>query len=183
MTQKATKSLAVCAMMLAVATLFSLIRYQLPFGGEITFFSMVPLLYVAFHYTLGWASLTALSFSLLQMAIAFYPPPAQSFPAFAGVVLLDYVLAYGMMSLAGIFSRPLNGMKKIMAGSAIAFLGRFLCHFVSGILIWSSNAPEGQPVALYSLLYNGAFVLGEWILSTAALLALEKLAPNQKILP
>ena len=48
---------------------------------------------------------------------------------------------------------------------AIVLFLRFLCHFATGILIWSSYAPEGQPVWLYSLLYNGGYMLFETIIS------------------
>jgi len=168
--------LAECALMLAIATILSFITvYQLPYGGTITLCSMVPLLYISFYYPIRWASLTAVAFGLLQMLFAFYPPPAKSIIAFAAVILLDYLIAFGVVGLAGLFRRPFHGDKGMLIGGSIAIAGRFLCHFISGILIWGAFAPEGQSVAFYSLLYNGSFMLGEWLLSMAALFALIKI--------
>ena len=168
--------LAECALMLAIAAILSFITvYQMPYGGTITLCSMVPLLYVSFHYPMRWASLTAVAFGLLQMLLAFFPPPAQSILAFAAVILLDYLIAFGVIGLAGFFRGPFHGVKGMLMGGSIALAGRFLCHFISGILIWGAFAPEGQSVALYSLLYNGTFMLGEGALSMVALIALLKI--------
>jgi len=178
--------LAECALMLAVATILSFITvYQMPYGGTITLCSMVPLLYVSFHYPIKWATLTAVAFGLLQMLFAFFAPPSRSILVFAGVVLLDYLVAFGVLGLAGFFGKPFqgsnDGIKGMLIGGSIAIAGRFLCHFVSGILIWSAYAPEGQLVALYSLLYNGSFMLGEWLLSMVALVALAKILPKKRV--
>ena len=165
-----------CALMLAMATVLSFITvYQMPYGGTVTLCSMVPLLYVSFRYPVQWSLLTAVAFGLLQMLFAFFPPPARSVLAFAAVILLDYLVAYGVIGLAGFFRRPFRGDKGMLIGGSVAIAGRFLCHFVSGILIWGPYAPEGQPVALYSFLYNGFFMLGEWLLSMVALVALAKI--------
>ena len=52
--------------------------------------------------------------------------------------------------------------------------GRFLCSFASGILIWGEYAPEGQPVWLYSLTYNGGYMLPELIITVAAAVLLAR---------
>jgi thiamine transporter len=39
-------------------------------------------------------------------------------------------------------------------------------HFLSGVLIFGSYAPEGQSAAVYSLIYNGSYMLPEMILTT-----------------
>jgi len=35
---------------------------------------------------------------------------------------------------------------------------RFGAHFVSGIVFFGAYAPAGQPVALYSLIYNATYM-------------------------
>ncbi|MCL1964573.1 MAG: energy-coupled thiamine transporter ThiT [Firmicutes bacterium] len=178
--QKTTVStLAECALLLAVAVALSFITvFHMPYGGSVTLCSMVPLLYVAFRYPLRWTCLTALAHGLLQMLFSFYPPPARTLFAFTGVVLLDYAAAFGVLGLAGLFARPFKGTRGMLIGGSAALAVRFLCHFLSGIIIWGVYAPEGQAVWLYSLLYNGSFMLGEWLLSMAAILALAKVLPK-----
>ena len=50
--------------------------------------------------------------------------------------------------------------------------GRFACSFVSGIVFFGSNAPAGQPVAIYSALYNLSYIGPSLILCVIAGLAL-----------
>ena len=177
------KDLAECALMLAMATILSFIAvFRMPQGGSISLFSMVPLLYVAYRYPVRWALLTALACGLLHMLFSFYPPPARSVLTFIGVILLDYLVAYGVLGLAGLFAKPFAGVPGMLIGGSIAIVLRFICHFVSGIIIWGAFAPEGQPVALYSLVYNGSYMAGEWVLSMVGIAALVKIWPKEKAL-
>ncbi|MBQ7108884.1 MAG: energy-coupled thiamine transporter ThiT, partial [Clostridia bacterium] len=62
----------------------------------------------------------------------------------------------------------------ISISGAIVMMIRFVCHFLSGILIWGVYAPEGTSVWAYSLLYNGGYMLPEIIISTIVLWLLTK---------
>lgn len=166
------------AIMLALSVLLSFISiYRMPYGGSVTLCSMAPVLTLSFRYDVKWSLFVTFVYGLLQMALGFYPPPAQTFFSFAGVVLLDYVLAFGCLGLAGCvkrFFKSGSGIPSILVSVSFVIFLRFLCHFLSGIIIWDVYAPEGQPVALYSLLYNGSFMLGEWIVTSVALVALDR---------
>jgi thiamine transporter len=96
----------------------------------------------------------------------FYPPPAQTFFAFAAVVLLDYVIAFTVLGTASFFGKPFKNraLSGVIGAVAVTVL-RLVCHFLSGILVWSSYAPEGTPVWLYSLGYNGTYMLWEIIIT------------------
>ena len=178
MKKLSVNALTECALMLAIAAVLSYIPlFRMPYDGTVTLCSMVPLLYIAFRYPVKWACLTAFAFGLLQMLFSFPAPPARTLPAFAGVVLLDYLVAFGVLGLAGFFARPVKGIPGMLLGGSVALAGRFLCHFVSGILIWGVYAPEGQSVWLYSFLYNGSYMAVEWLLSMAAIMALAKVMP------
>jgi len=169
--------------MLAMATVLSfIVVYRMPQGGSISLFSMVPLLYVAYRYPVRWALLTALAYGLLHMLFSFYPPPARTALAFIGVILLDYLVAFGVLGLAGLLARPFAGVSGMLVGGSVAIALRLACHFVSGIVIWGAYAPEGQPVALYSLLYNGSYMVGEWVLSMVGIAALVRILPKEKAL-
>jgi len=169
-----TKRLTESAVMIALATVLSLITLvQLPQGGAITPASMVPIILISLRYDVKWAMLTSLVYAGIQMIIGFYAPPTPNFFNFLLVVLLDYVVAFGVLGLAGSIGRVLKKpIAQILFGAGIVIGMRFLCHFASGILIWSSYAPEGQPVWLYSLLYNGSYMLGEIIVSLIVLAVL-----------
>ena len=43
--------------------------------------------------------------------------------------------------------------------------GRFIAHFISVIIFFDSFVPEGMNPALYSAIYNGSYLLVEFIIS------------------
>ncbi len=167
-----TKKLTLAGMLIALATVLSFIKlFDMPYGGSVTAASMVPVIIFSMMSDLKWGLIQATVYGVIQLMIGWYAPPAQTFISFLLVILLDYVIAFGALGFAGGIYRKTG---KSALGIAISCLTvmflRFLCHFFSGILIWSSFAPEGQPVWLYSLLYNGGYMLGEAAVSLVVLL-------------
>jgi thiamine transporter len=183
MIKKNTRILVECAMMIAVATVLSFIKViNLPQGGSVTCASMMPLILISYRHGVKWGVFTGFVHSLLQMLILFYAPPANTLAAFAGVILLDYVLAFTVLGTASFFGKPLkNRATSVVLGTVIVTVFRFVCSFLSGILIWSSYAPEGTPIWIYSLTYNGSYMLPEIIITAvvSAILipVLDRLSP------
>ena len=175
---KKTKTLTLveCALLVAMSVVLSFIKiYEFPQGGSVTLASMAPVVLVSYRHGLKWGLGTAFVYSLLQMLLppGFYPPPAKTFAAFAGVVLLDYVVAFTALGLASFFGKPFkNRVLGAAFGAVVVTVLRLVCHFLSGILVWSSYAPEGTPVWMYSLGYNGTYMLWEIIITTAAVTVL-----------
>lgn len=167
-------------MMVALATVLSLISKVLPApwlqGGSITIASMVPIVLVAILIDTKWGLISGFVYSLIQMLSGFYPPPTQTFINFALVVLLDYVFAFTVLGFSGAFYRMLG--KKVWAipvSGVIVTALRYVCHIFSGLLIWGVYADEGQSVLVYSLGYNGSYMIPE-IIITGIVLAI--LAPK-----
>lgn len=167
MKKNTTLTLVECALMIAMATVLSMIKlFELPQGGSITCASMVPLVLVSYRHGLKWGIATAFTHSLLQMVLRFDAPPANTIAAFIAVVLLDYVLAFTVLGTASFFGKPFKARTvSVAVGSVVVCALRFVCSFLSGILIWASYAPEGTPVWLYSLTYNGSYMLVETIIT------------------
>ena len=167
-----TLTLVECALMIAMSVVLCLFPiYKFPQGGSVTLASMAPLILVSYRHGIKWGLGAAFIYSLLQMILppGFYPPPAQTFFAFVGVVLLDYIVAFTVLGVASFFGKPFkNKVLGAAFGTVVVTVVRLVCHFLSGILIWSSYAPEGTPVWLYSLGYNGTYMLWEIIITTAA---------------
>ncbi len=178
-----TRTLIECALMVAVGTVLAQIKIlDMPYGGSLTLFSMLPFVLVSFRHGVKWGLLCGLANSLLQMLIGgLYPPPSGTLIAFAGMILLDYILAFSVLGLACFFAKPVkNKMIAIAFGTATVCFLRFVCSFLSGTIIWASfsNAVELSNAALGSFLYNGAYMLPEMILTTIAALLLYKSAPS-----
>lgn len=169
------EKLTISAVMIALAFVLSYIKlFSLPNGGSITAASMVPIVILGFKYSTKWCVLCGLVFSALQMLAGFYPPVSNTFLAYVGVIMLDYVIAFGALGLSGLIVRRFKSDSKIsfaVAGFCVMFI-RFICSFSSGILIWGSFAPEEMPVWLYSLTYNGSYMSIEIAISVIVILAL-----------
>ncbi|MBE6626715.1 MAG: energy-coupled thiamine transporter ThiT, partial [Ruminococcaceae bacterium] len=53
------------------------------------------------------------------------------------------------------------------------------CHYISGIWLWGEYAPEGQPVWLYSLTYNGTYMAVNIIMAAVVIVLLYRSAAKQ----
>ena len=171
------KRLTESAILLAIATVLSLFQFSGPWvlGGSITVCSMLPIVMIANRYGTRWGLFSALTYSLLQLVLGLnnvrYAPDALTAVA---IIALDYILAYTVLG----FSASLNGLFKnrrlaIVAGIAVTFFARFLCHFISGVLIWEVLWPNalGWAPVVWSLAYNGSYMLPEILITgTAAFL-------------
>ena len=174
-----TRIMVECALMIALGTILANIKiYELPNGGSITLFSMVPFILVSFRHGVKWGLFTGFVNSLLQMLLGFWAPPTPTFIYFLGEILLDYLVAFMVLGTAEFFARPFkNRMVGVAVGTAIAGFLRFMCSFLSGVLIWG-NLSDGLPAWIYSLTYNGSYMLPEGIMTTIAVVLLYKAAPQ-----
>lgn len=179
-----TRALAECGLMVAAGAVLAQIKlFDMPQGGSVTLLSMLPFVLVSLRLGPKWGVLAGFVNGLLQMLTGFYAPPAGTAAALAGCILLDYLLAFSILGLAGVFARPFkNRMTGAAVGTAAVCFLRFLCSFLSGFLLWGSyqasySWAEGMPVWLYSLIYNASYMGPELILTTAAVLLLYKAAP------
>ncbi|WP_343252407.1 energy-coupled thiamine transporter ThiT [Ligaoa zhengdingensis] len=173
-----TQIMVECALMIALATVLGYIPiFEMPQGGSITLCSMAPIILAAHRNGLKWGLFTGFVHSLIQMLLGFKNVLyCTTFPAMVGCILLDYVIAFTALGLAAAVEKPFkNKLVGIGVGSVVVGLIRYLCSFLSGILIWSGYAPEDMPVWLYSLTYNGSYMIPEIIITAVAVVLLVKL--------
>ena len=161
-----TRTLVECALMIAVGTVLAQIKiFEMPFGGSVTLVSMLPFILVSFRHGVKWGLATGFVNSLLQMLLGFYAPPAPGLLPLVGMILLDYVLAFTLLGLACVIAKPFkNRLVGVAVGTAAVCGIRFLCSFLSGVLIWG-NLSDGLPAWIYSLTYNGSYMLPNTIIA------------------
>ncbi|PKM72720.1 MAG: energy-coupled thiamine transporter ThiT [Firmicutes bacterium HGW-Firmicutes-16] len=166
------KRIADSAMLIAIGTVLSLFTFQGPWllGGGITVCSMLPLVMIAQRYGTKWGIFSSLIYSVLQMFIGLnnvqYAPTALSA---AGVVVFDYILAYTVLGFSACFNNLIaNRRKAIVLGILVTFSGRFLCHFISGVLIWEALFPNelGWASPVWSLVYNASYMIPEILITS-----------------
>lgn len=177
----ATASLTKGAICVALATALAMLPFKLPQGGGVNA-SMLPIVIYSFGEDPKWSLTTSITYAVLQLITGFYPPPTQTLAAFVLTILLDYIIAFGFLGFAGIICRALAkklpAKTSMIAAVGICYFVRFLCSFVSGIIIWGVYALPGMPVWLYSLQYNGSYMLVEFIIAAVLLFSAPKSITN-----
>lgn len=165
------------AIMLALAfaldVVCKLIPGPFPYGGGISI-AVLPLIYYTYRRGTAWGLGAGFVFSVLQIVSGWYAPPAGTWRALVLCVLLDYILAFTVTGLAGLIAKSFGRHRLIgyAIGSVAVGILRFLCSFASGIILWGSYAPEDMPVWLYSLVYNGGYMLPNTVIITVLIVGL-----------
>ena len=136
-----TKKLAACAVMVALGAVLSMIKVlQMPFGGSITLLSMLPCAMISIMYGLKWGFAASFVESVVQLAFGITMDGILGWgmtpSALIGTILLDYIVAYTVIGIAGIFRK--KGYVGICCGTALAVALRFVCHFISGAIIFAN---------------------------------------------
>ena len=173
MSQTMTRKLTESALFIAIATVLSMIKIDLPFGGGVTIVSMLPIVLISHRWGWKWGLLTAFVYSVIQLLFGLDNVGyASSFGMALGIILLDYVIAYTVLGLSGAFDTVLGKNRKSLAvGIAVTFVLRFLCHLITGAWIWGVWMPETfmnmtmTNPWVYSFLYNGWYMLAELVVT------------------
>ena len=196
--KKRTQAITVSAIMIAFAVAISAICaampfLNLPFGGGFTIASMLPIILVAYMYGTRWGILTAFAYSIMQMLLGFNTVSSFFLPGDSQmlwwraiiVCLIDYVIAYTVLGLGGIFRNKFSTKKALVLGSVFAISLRYVAHIISGAIFFGAWAEwfftqegfyawgqsildtfSGNSLALvYSIIYNGTYMIPEIIIT------------------
>ena len=161
--------------MVALAGALYLIKiFTLPQGGSVTLGSMVPIFLLALRRGPRIGIVGGVAFGLVALVEDVYSGVEVIF--YPAQVILDYPLAFGLLGLAGFFQKiPILGV-----GLGIA--ARFCSHFVSGVLFFASYAPAGVSPFIYSAVYNGGYLIPEFVITAALMIALVKVRALERYL-
>lgn len=155
-----TKQLVFCAIAMALALVTSYLEvYSFPFGGSVTLFSMLFVCLIGYLYGPKTGIIVAVAYGLLQFTIKPYIyHPIQ--------ILFDYPLAFGALGLSGFFCKSKNGLVK---GYLLGITGRWIFSTLSGYIFFGAYAWEGWNPLPYAMVYNGAYIYAEGIVTIAIL--------------
>ena len=165
-----TQLMVEAAIMVALSTALSLVKiWQMPLGGSITLLSMLPICLLSLRHGLKWGLGGAFVYAAGQLALGLSEVLSWGLSpiSLVGTFMLDYILAFTVLGLSGMFRN--RGFTGKMLGVALAIFLRFVCHFISGVIIFDVWMPdEWSNIYLYSICYNGAFMLPEMIFTMIA---------------
>jgi thiamine transporter len=168
MTSRPTKVLVEGALCVALAAVLNVIKlWHMPMGGSVSL-EMLPLVVYALRRGVGPGMVVGGVYGVVGLMMG---PVVFNWAQF----LLDYPPVY--RARAG----GRAGRVAIVAAVLLGGTMRLAMHWVSGVLFFAAYAPVGQPAWLYSLTYNGAYMVPSMVLcavaAAAVLPALGKAVP------
>ena len=153
--QEKTKRLTESAMLLALAIVLELVSKlfipELPFGGQITLVSMLPVVLISYRHGVRWGLVAGMAYAMMEMLLGAKNVAAAFQPGYFGdgrmivnaliMCLMDYFLAFTALGLGGCLR---NRVEKpglgLMLGSIVALSARYLAHIFSGYILFSGWA-------------------------------------------
>lgn len=184
-----TRKLVEGAVMVALATVLSYVRiFKLPWGGSVTLLSMLPIVVYSIRWGIKDGFLVSSVFGFIQLLqgigdglFGWGLTPGM----LVACIILDYFGAFAILGIAGFLRK--KGNAGAIIGVAVALVSRFIFHFLSGVVIWHSFGDlwEGfstENECVYSLLYNGAYMLPELIFTMIAVVVLLSIPSTKKLL-
>lgn len=172
-----------CAVMLALSFALSYAKiFEMPMGGSVTIASMLPVMLISIKYGVSAGLSTSLLYSFTQLlqalASANVFPYCETPKALVLCILFDYIFPFTLLGLAGlpkVLRITKNTEINVYIGIVSVVMLRFLCHFITGVVIWGQWAPDGMGKYLYSFLYNGGFLSVDFLICiVCAVLMLRK---------
>ena len=160
-----THKLVECAMMIAIASVLSMVKLiDLPYGGSVTIASMLPIVLISYRHGLGWGLGSGLAYGVIQQLLGLntlsYVSTWQSILA---IILLDYIVAFAVLGLSGVFRNMKSQSAALVCGALLAGLLRYACHVISGATVWAGLSIPDEAALLYSFAYNATYMLPEII--------------------
>ena len=152
------------ALMVVLAQILAWIKlWEMPWGGSICL-AMLPIFFFACRWGVGPGLMSGLVLGILQFVLD------GGFALGWQSIIGDYLLAFMALGLAGLFR---GNASSLFLGTILGSFARFLVHYVVGATIWATYMPEtffGMTMTtpwFYSLLYNGAYMLPNLLITLA----------------
>ena len=150
-----TKRITESAMLLAVAIVLELVSKmfipEMPFGGQVTLVSMLPVVLISYRHGVKWGLVAGLTYAFLEMALGAKTVAAAFQPGYFGdgvmlvnalvMCALDYLVAFTVLGIGGCFRNKIQKPGMALAlGSLVALLARYVAHIASGYILFAGWA-------------------------------------------
>ena len=150
-----TRRLTESAMLLAMAIVLELVSKmfipEMPFGGQITLVSMLPVVLISYRHGVKWGLVAGVTYALIEMAIGAKTVAAAFQPGYFGdgvmllnafiMCVLDYLVAFTVLGLGGCFRNQIKSRGAgLLCGSLVALGARYVAHIASGYILFAGWA-------------------------------------------
>lgn len=179
------RALTECSVMIALSVVLGFIKVaDMPYGGSVTLASMLPIVIVAFRHGIGWGMGAATTNSLVQLITGIkYFSYFTTWQSIVALILFDYVIAFAVFGIAGIFRGKMKQNLAISLGALVASIIRYVCHVISGATIWAGLSIPTSAALAYSLGYNATYMIPETVILVAVCVYLASIVDFRRALP
>lgn len=188
------------ALMIALGIVLELVSKmiipEMPFGGQVTIVSMLPVILVSWKYGIAKGLVTGFVYSLIEMMLgaktisaAFLPVEEDGLGIWGAILMLvlDYIVAYTVLGLASMYKKAIKkNWVSLALGAFTVLVLRYASHIASGYILYGAwaewfftqegfyawgqtilNKFSGNMLSLvYSVIYNGFYMIPEIIITT-----------------
>ncbi len=187
--KKKTKILTECAILVALSTVLSFIKvWNMPWGGSVTLFSMLPVCCVSIRHGLKWGLGSSFVYAIIQLFCGITLDGLLGWGLTPGMlvacIVFDYILPFTALGFAGMFSK--NGTRGEILGTVMVVVIRFFSHLLSGVYVFASvgrlwQGFETSNTWIYSAVYNSCYMLPELFMTIIGALLVYKALERNKI--
>ena len=91
---------------------------------------------------------------------------ATSATAAVAIIFLDYILAFAVTGLGGIFKKAFKGQTAaLVLGTTLVCILRYAFHVISGCTVWAGLSIPTNEAFVYSVAYNATYMLPELLIA------------------
>ena len=176
-THALTESAIMVALSIAIFAVSDLLPWPFIYGGGFSIFGQVPVIIVSYRHGIKNGLAAGLALAMFEMIMGYKNfAYVTGIAAYLIVAFADYIVAFGCLGLGGMFRKKIGKQStELVAGGVVVCIIRFICHFISGVTIWSGYCPEDMAIAAYSFVYNGSYMAIELVLTVIGLIAVGKM--------
>ena len=156
-----------CAIMVALATVMSMLPLvEMPYGGSITVASSLPILILSYRRGIRYGTLSGFLYATLQLLLGLKNLSYfNTWYSILAVIFLDYLIAYTVVGLGGIFRRLFTSQANaLFFGSLSVSALRYILHTVAGATVWAGISIPTGATLVYSISYNATYMIPETII-------------------
>lgn len=144
------------AVMIALAIVLEIVSKmflpKLPFGGQFTIVSMLPVILVGWKYGITKGLVTGFAYSLAEAVIgiadgtitaAFLPVEEDGLGVGKAILMLflDYILAYTVLGFAAMYKKSIKkNWLSLALGALTVLVFRYMSHIISGYILYGAWA-------------------------------------------
>ena len=167
---KSLQALTESALLIALSTVLSFLKLiSMPYGGSVTLASLLPIAIISYRHGMKHGIFAATVYAVIQqildLSLLSY---ATSWQSVVAIIVLDYLLAFAVAGIAGIFRRPIqNQTLALTLGCFLVSLCRYTCHVISGATVWVGLSIPTEAALSFSFAYNATYMIPETIVLLA----------------